>query len=72
MVCLDNPVCTCMISRERNAQINFKNYFEHFSSTFVGLRGDPGPDGASGNRPEGLPGIRGPPGQIGNIHCIIG
>lgn len=39
----------------------------------VGLRGDPGMEGSSGYGPEGLPGIRGPPGQIGNIttHCII-
>lgn len=33
---------------------------------FLGLRGDPGPDGPTGYGPDGLPGIQGPPGQIGN------
>lgn len=55
-----------MISLERKAQIHFRIKFEHFSSTFVGFKGDHGPDEASGNGPEGLAGIRGPPGQIGN------
>lgn len=33
---------------------------------FLGLRGDPGPDGLPGYGPPGLPGILGAPGQIGS------
>lgn len=40
--------------------------FESFIWTFLGPRGDPGPDGVLQYGPEGLPGIAGPPGQIGN------
>lgn len=40
--------------------VSFKNQL------FLGLRGDPGPDGLPGYGPPGLPGILGPPGQIGS------
>lgn len=63
---MGNLVQTCSL-----VQIQIGISFEHFSHTFIGLKGDPGPDGPSGYGPEGLPGIRGPPGQIGNTHCII-
>lgn len=41
---------------------SFKNQFW----LFLGLRGDPGPDGLPGYGPPGSPGILGPPGQIGS------
>lgn len=40
--------------------------FKSSAWSSLGLRGDPGPDGLAGYGPEGLPGIIGPPGQIGN------